>query len=335
MGITVKISVYGALRLLISCCVYPLLLAGNSYATPPENLPNVIPSYYIVVFHDEVDADKTASELGRRYTNMSVNFRYRHALRGMAVKMPPPVLEKLKADPRVDYIEQDQIVSVNAQILPTGIDRTDAENNPIANIDGVDERVDVDIAILDSGIDLDHPDLNIFKHVLCARQGFKYKCNEESNTNTAVDDVYGHGTHVAGIAAAIDNTSGVVGMAPGARLWNIKVMEDDGNGAVSKIIGGVDYVTANADLIEVANMSLTGDGSSSSLDTAISNAVAAGVVVTLAAGNNSKDVSQVFPAGNPDAITVSAFEDFDGIPGGVSGSIEDDTFANFSNYGAG
>lgn len=309
-----------------------LLFAGLSYAAPPETLPNVVPGNYIVVFHDGVDSDKTVSELAQRHINMSVHYRYQHALRGMAVRIPPALLEILKADPRVDYIEQDQRVSINAQKLPTGIDRIDAERNPVANIDGVDERVNADIAILDTGVDLDHPDLNVFKYVLCKQQGFQFKCTEG---DTNADDVDGHGTHVAGIAAAIDNTSDVVGMAPGARIWNIKVLEDDGTGVVSNVIAGVDYVIANASAIEVANLSLTGDGSSNSLDTAISNAVAAGVVITLAAGNGSNDVSQVFPAGSPGAITVSAFEDFDGLPGGISGNPEDDTFANFSNYGAG
>jgi subtilisin family serine protease len=82
-------------------------------------------------------------------------------------------------------------------------------------------------------------------------------------------------------------------------------------------------------------MSLTGDGSFQPLDDAISTAVAAGVVFALAAGNDGVDVSTVWPAGHPGAITVSAFEDYDGIPGGLSGNAQDDTFASWGNHGAG
>ena len=309
-----------------------LLFSNRLYAAPPAAPPQVIPSSYIVVFNVDVDTDVAANELKARF-NLSVGFRYHYALRGMAVKLPEKVLNKLAADPRVAYIEPDIIVSINAQTLPTGIDRINADLDPTARIDGINDVMNVDIAILDTGIDFDHPDLNVFRYAYCKTQGpVKANCVDgDSNAN----DVNSHGTHVAGTAAAIDDGSGVVGVAPGARLWAIKVLEDDGNGAGSQLIAGVDYVTQYADEIEVANMSLTGDGTLTSLDTAINNAVNAGVVFTLAAGNDRTDVSLVFPAGNPNAITVSALEDYDGKPGGVSGNAQDDTFAGFSNYGSG
>jgi subtilisin family serine protease len=112
-------------------------------------------------------------------------------------------------------------------------------------------------------------------------------------------------------------------------------MEDDGVGTGSQAIAGVDYVMEHADEIEVANMSLSGEGTYAPLDTAINNAVSAGVVFTLSAGNEDTDVANVWPAGNPSAITVSALEDYDGRPGGVSGNAQDDTFVGYSNYGAG
>jgi len=247
--------------------------------------------------------------------------------------MPEQLVTKLAADPSVDYIEQDVYVSLAAQTLPTGIDRINADDDVIANIDGIDDRVNVDIAILDTGIDLDHPDLNVYKYAFCKTQGpFNATCVEG---DISANDVNSHGTHVAGISAALDNTSGVVGVAPGARLWAVKVLDDNGEGMGSILIAGVDYVASHADEIEVANMSLTGDGTFQALDEAIDGVVSAGVVIVLAAGNSSKDVSNVFPAGHPDSITVSALEDFDGIAGGISGNTEDDTFANFSNYGSG
>ena len=311
-----------------------LLFSHWLYAAPPAVSPRVIPSSYIIVFHDDVDTDVAANELTGRF-NLSVSFRYRHALRGMAVKMPEKVLAKLAADPRVAYIEPDVMVSINAQTLPTGIDRINADLDPIANIDNTDDRVDADIAILDTGIDLDHPELNVFQFAYCQAAnpvGTRFKCVEG---DARAEDGNSHGTHVSGTTAALDNNSGVVGVAPGARLWAVKVLDDEGNGAGSVVIAGVDYVAQHADDIEVANMSLTGDGEYPPLDTAINNAVNKGVVFTLAAGNDSIDVANVFPAGNPSAITVSALEDYDGKPGGTSGNTQDDTFASFSNYGSG
>ena len=309
-----------------------LMSVASLHAAAPESPARIIPFHYIVVFKDGADTDKVADKLLNRFSTLKVNYRYRHALRGMAVRMPPQLLAKVAADSSVAYIEPDVMVSLEAQTLPTGINRIDADLDPTSNIDGVDERVDVDIAILDTGIDLDHPDLNVFNYAYCQPQGVFYTCKDG---DLDANDVHSHGTHVAGIAAALDNASGVVGVAPGARLWAVKVLEDDGTGAGSQIIAGVDYVTKHAAEIEVANMSLTGDGDFQALTDAIDGAVSAGVVFTLAAGNAHKDVSLVFPAGHANAITVSAFEDYDGIPGGLSGNAEDDTFANFSNYGTG
>ena len=310
-----------------------LLFSHWLHAAPPAESPRVIPEHYIVVFKDDVNTDVAANDFKGRFKGMTVGFRYRYALRGMSAKMPQAIRDKLAADPRVAYIEPDVIVSINAQTLPTGIDRINADLDPNANIDGIDDRVDVDIAILDTGIDLDNTDLNVFRYAYCKTQGpFNANC---ADNDPDANDVNSHGTHVAGTAAAIDNNSGVVGVAPGARLWAVKVLEDDGTGAGSQIIAGVDYVTQHASEIEVANMSLTGDGSYQSLDDAIQGALDAGVVFTLAAGNDHTDVANVFPAGHPNAITVSALEENDGQPGGLSGTSWDDTFAYFSNHGSG
>lgn len=321
------------LTILVAIVMSLFIPVAQLYAAPVKKANKVIPSQYIIVFKKNVVTDKAAEKFLNRFSALEVNFRYRYALRGMAVKMPQQVLDKIASDPDIAYIVPDVLLSLNAQTLPTGVNRVNADSNAVANIDGVDERVDVDIAILDTGIDLDHPDLNVFNYAYCKPQGrFNYTC---ADGDVGANDVNSHGTHVAGIAAALDNSSGVVGVAPGARLWAVKVLEDDGTGAGSQILAGVDYVTAHAGTIEVANMSLTGSGDFQPLTDAIDAAVAAGVVFTLAAGNDHIDVSQVFPAGNANAITVSAFEDYDGIAGGLSGNAGDDTFANFSNYGSG
>ncbi len=126
----------------------------------------------------------------------------------------------------------------SAQTLPTGVQRIGANLSPLAKIDGLDERINADIAILDTGI-APHPDLNIFTNV-------SFIAGQTTDGN-------GHGTHVAGIAAAIDNGVGVVGVAPGARLWAIKVMDNTGAGTTGSVIQGIDFVTQNAGQIEEAS----------------------------------------------------------------------------------
>ena len=122
-----------------------------------------------------------------------------------------------------------------AQTVPTGVNRVDGDlsSTKSGNAFG---SVNADIAIIDTGIDLDHPDLNVYAQKSLV-----------SYTTSANDD-NGHGTHVAGIAAAKDNTVGMVGVAPGARLWAVKVLDSSGSGSISTIIKGVDYVTNNAGL---------------------------------------------------------------------------------------
>ena len=185
--------------------------------------------------------------------------------------------------------------------------------------------VDADIAILDTGIDLDHPDLNVYRNV-------SFVAGAESG-----DDDNGHGTHVAGIAAAKDNGEGVIGAAPGARLWSIKVCDSTGECKISNMIKGVEYITEHADEIDVVNISVE-TPLSPALNRAVSASIKAGVTYVVAAGNYGHDASSTSPASNPDAITVSAIADSDGKCGGTGPSLKsqnatDDSFARFSNFG--
>ena len=116
-------------------------------------------------------------------------------------------------------------------------------------------------------------------------------------TGARYNDGNGHGTHVAGTIGAKDDANGVVGVAPGARLWAVRVLNNNGSGSWSSVICGIDWVTANANTIEVANMSLGGTGSDTGcndarLHRAICNSVAAGVTYAVAAGNESDDASK-------------------------------------------
>jgi subtilisin family serine protease len=267
---------------------------------------------------------------------LDVSLVYRHALKGYAATMTSSVAKRLAEAPGVQWVQRDRVVKTAAQTMPTGINRVDADASPTARIDGVDERANVDVAVIDTGVNLTHPDLNVYP------AGGK-NC---VTLLTPPEDGNGHGTHVAGTIGALDNTSGVVGVAPGARIWPVKVLSDVGVGLTSQVICGIDYVTANASQIEVANMSLGGGGSddnncgksnNDAQHKAICAAVNAGVTFAVAAGNDYEDAKGTVPAAYDEVITVSALADFNGVGGGgakpTCRSDVDDTFANYSNYG--
>jgi len=215
---------------------------------------------------------------------------------------------------------------LKAETLPDSIKRTfstaDLKGKAKSNFT---KGVDADIAILDTGIDLNHPDLNVYRNISFI---------EGAITG---DDDNGHGTHVAGIAAAKDNGKGIIGAAPGARLWSVKVCDKTGECKVSNMIKGVEYITQHKDEIDVVNISVE-TPFSPALNRAISASIKAGVTYVVAAGNYGHDASNTSPASDPDAITVSAIADSDGKCGGVGPSLKsknatDDSFARFSNFG--
>ena len=284
-----------------------------------------IPNDYIVVMKDDF-LSSVHSLVGKvQSEGATIQHIFDHVLPGFAVNVPnDKVLETIMHNPNVDYVQPDVKVKVFAQSLPTGVNRIDGELSSTKSGDG-SGSVNADIAILDTGIDLNHPDLNIYKQVTFV----------PGTTNANDDD--GHGTAVAGVAAAKDNSQGVVGIAPGARLWAIKVLDSNGMGSSSDIIKGIDYVTEHADEIDVVNLSFGAVGKNDALHNSIIRSVEAGVTYAAAAGNEGRDASNVFPASYPEVIAVSAIVDTDGKCGGIStiGTTagKDDTFASFSNYG--
>ena len=183
-------------------------------------------------------------------------------------------------------------------------------------------------------------DLDVVRVVDCYSNGGLFggsSCIDRTGTNNSGgDDDNGHGTHVAGTVGALDNGLDVVGVAPGARIWSVKVLGGAlGSGSTSDIIAGIDWVTGTGD-VEVINMSLGGSGSSSGMDAAIQGAADAGIVTIVAAGNDTANADGYTPANSPAAITVSAITDLDGQPGGLAGgscSGGDDAFATYSNFG--
>jgi subtilisin family serine protease len=196
----------------------------------------------------------------------------------------------------------------------------------------VDDRVNVNVAVLDTGIDTTHPDLNVVGG---------YNCT--STNRSDYTDYNSHGTHVAGIIGVMDNTQAVVGVAPSAKLWSVRVFNAAGSGYTSWLICGLDWISQNAGTIQVGNYSGGQKGTSGttcnsdSLHVAVCLVVNAGIPLVVAAGNDGKNASGTLPAAYPEVIAVGATVDADGKPGSTGPSTSygrDDTRALFSNYGA-
>ena len=302
-------------------------------AISPAAAQDALQSYIVVLRPGAANVPEVAAEVARAYGGQP-GFVYQHALKGFSIKASPQAAAAIASSPRVAYVERDMPQSIHAQTVPTGIKRIFAHTNPNLDIDGTDDfRVDVDVAVIDTGIDWQHPDLNVVGGINCAAGNiFRVTC-----TGNGDDDHY-HGTHVAGTIAALDNGIGVVGVAPGARLWAVKVLNSQGSGYTSWIVAGIDWVAARAATIEVANMSLGGSGYSQAEYDAIQGAVSMGVAFAVSAGNSDADANNYSPATFDNVLTVSALADFDGVPGALGSPTcrtdQDDTLADFSNWGS-
>ena len=315
---------------------------------------NKVPGQYIIVLNDDVeDVDGVVYEI-EKTQGLGHLQTYKHAIKGFAATVPDAKLDKIKGDARVKFVSEDRMVHAYdvsqskpgsnagkpgptqpAQVIPYGVDRIDADN--LAN-----NGAGVVVAVIDTGIDTSHPDL-------AGQIAGGINCSTGKPNN--YKDGNGHGTHVAGTIAALDNNIGVVGVAPEAKLLAVRVLDNAGSGTWSSVICGIDWVTANASSknIKVANMSLGGSGSSDdncgitnsdALHQAICKSRDNGVTYVVAAGNEGDNASNHVPSAYDDAlITVSALADSDGLAGGTGpntsyGNYADDTFAAFSNYGA-
>ena len=317
---------------------------GSSDARADADTPLGAEGRWIVVLKKGADvAGATERARGR---GVATDHVFRHSVRGYAARLSSEQVATLRADPAVEAIVPDEIISIAGQSVPRGVRRVGGVDSPLSGIDGRDNRVDADVAIVDTGIDRDHEDLNVVGGINCA-----------TDNPAAWGDVNGHGTHVAGTVGALDNGIGVVGVAPGVRLWAVRILDSAGNGLLSWYVCGLDWIAAQRDpanpdrpLFEAVNMSVAkrggDDGACGAADgdivhQAICRLVASGVTVVAAAGNNSFDAAKLIPASYDEVITVSALADLDGRPGGLGGRLcyswgswdRDDTFAGFSNYG--
>ena len=274
---------------------------------PPEG---VIPGQYIVVFKDEVQNPTAVAREHAQRHGAEALFTYQHSIKGYAARFPEGRLDEVRTDEQVAYVESDETAYAQAQTLPWGINRIDADVSSTDAGNGSDAVTNVNAYIIDSGI-YRHTDLNVVGHV-----------NFAGGNNT---DCNGHGTHVAGTVATKDNTSYVVGAAPGAPLTGVKVLGCNGSGSYSGVIKGVDWVTANARQPAIANMSLGGPRSQA-LDDAVTNSAASGIFYSIAAGNDGVDACTQSPA------RVGA-----GIDNGIATVAATDTSeaeTSRSNYGS-
>ncbi|KAA9346052.1 S8 family serine peptidase [Adhaeribacter soli] len=293
-------------------------LENNSASTQPTDNAAVsaengkaIEGEYIVTFKDGENASETIETMSadQKIAPSSIKQKFEGAVRGFSGRLSKAQVEALKNDPNVASIEQDRLITLSttitsvaqpAQTIPWGVARV-----------GYGDGTGKTAWVIDSGVYPDHPDLNVDKA----------RSRSFITGITSYTDGYGHGTCVAGIIGAKNNTIGVVGVAANASIVALRVFDDLGRGSTSSAIKAVNHVIANAKPGDVVNMSL-GSGISATLDNAVKSAAAKGILFAIAAGNSAVDASSVSPArvNAPNVYTVSSMNNYG-------------AFSSFSNYG--
>jgi subtilisin len=293
---------------------------------------------YIVVYEDSVPSVARETASLERAEGFESSRRYAHAIKGFAADLSAGQAAALRADPQVAAVVRDRpvharesVAVAEGDLTPFGSRRIETATETTAR-----EAATTAVAVLDTGVDLDHPDLDAAHGTNCVTPG------------QMADDDDGHGTHVAGVIGARNDGDGVVGVAPGTKLYSVKVLNSAGDGEWSDIICGVDWVTANARAlnIRVANLSLGGtndsrttcNAASDPLHGSICRLTAAGVLAVVAAGNDQRDFGNLpvdVPSTYPEVLTVTAMGDTDGKPGGLGATCSthrDDRYVSFSSW---
>ncbi len=265
----------------IACLILASVLTISVVtAQPAEKVP------VIVGFKDKPDAELIQAHGGRIKCVYNI-------IPAIACELPEPAIDALRKNPKVAYVEADGVVEAIGEVLPWGVDRIDAEV-----VHPYNKGTAVKVAIIDTGIDYIHPDLN---------DNYKGGYDFVNNYADPKDD-HGHGTHCAGIVAAEDNEIGVIGVAPEAYLYAVKVLNNQGSGYLSNVILGIQWSVANR--MQVISMSLGTSTYSQSLKDACDNAYTAGLVLVAAAGNsgdgNPATDEYSYPAAYDSVIAVGA-----------------------------
>jgi len=249
-------------------------------------------SDYLIGFEKTIK-EQQLNQVTKAGGQVKHQFKYMNVLQ---VSLPDQAVEALQNNPNVAYIEKDASVQAFGQTTPWGITEINADDVQSNGTTGSGVKV----AILDSGISASHEDLNV-------AGGESFVDGEPDPYN----DGNGHGTHVAGTVAGLDNTLGVLGVAPEASLYAVKVLGSDGSGTYSGIAKGVEWAIDND--IDVVNMSLGGSQGSTTLEQAMSNAYNSGVLLVAAAGNEgsfgkSKRNTIGYPAKYSTVMAVGAVD---------------------------
>jgi subtilisin family serine protease len=301
-----------ALALLLAASAVGAIAFGSTAAVAKPG--DKIAGSYICVFKPGVSNVRNEAA---RAAGAGLRHVYEHSIHGFSASANSAAALQ-SHNPNIAYCEQDQEVDAIGggpfdfrelgRPAPSQPPQTKGWN--ITRVNGGTGSTSATAWIIDTGIDLDHPDLNV-----------DTTRSRNFSTGSSPDDGNGHGSHVSGIIAARDNSIGVVGVTPGATLVAVRVLNNAGSGTNSGVIAGVDYVAGEGQDGDVANMSL-GGGISQALDDAVVAAAATGVKFTIAAGNSSANANNYSPAraNGPNVYTVSSF-------------AQGDNWSSFSNYG--
>lgn len=314
---------HGTPGLAVAATTFGLLLAvGNAHAQAPgvtqQDMEDAAGSY-IFVFKDDVRPEQVrglAEGLVRQHGG-ALRHSFDRALRGFSVTVSAQAAERMARNPHIKYYERNAVAwaqgaPVTAEGKPVTVQAEPAQVVPygIIRVGGGLDGSGRHAWVIDTGIDLKHPDLHVGSGANFVTSG----------TNSPQDG-NGHGTHVAGTIGAINNGIDVVGVAANATVHPVRVLNNNGSGTIDWIIAGVNYVATHAAPGDVANMSLGASGHIQSLHDAIVNTANLGIRFTVAAGNSSADSNFYEPAHieHANVYTESAV-----------GS--NDVFASFSNY---
>ena len=279
---------------------------------------SIIEGQYIVALKDAVNSRSMSD---RDLSDFSGNVLARNNIRSAALQqsfrgepggfiatLSSDEIKRLRTDASIAMVEPDRIIATGSCFTVVEPRLITWNVNRVGYGDGTGKTA----WIIDSGIDFTHPDLNVDT----------IRSHSFLNGQPSANDENGHGTHVAGIIGAKNNNFGVLGVASGANLISLRVLDKDGTGTAGAVIQALAWVNTNGKAGDVINLSFGEDSISTILDQQVQNTAARGIYIAIAAGNDHKPAINYSPgrANGKNIFTVSAVDSLD-------------SFASFSNYG--